>query len=297
MPIEAPAAPASCIGVVGLGLMGSALCERLLEHGYRVLVWNRTPAKADPLISRGAEWCDNPPARCQRFLICLYTTDVVELVLGQMRDGLHPGQIVVDTTTGDPDRIVALGVQLGSRGIHYLDAPISGSSEQARRGEAVVIVGGDRESFESCADLWAVIGEKVIHAGPCGSGSKMKLISNLVLGLNRAALAEGLAFAEAIGVESAAALEVLRASMAYSRAMDVKGRKMVQSDFSVQARLSQHLKDVRLILKAAAAADIALPLSQTHRKLLEQAESAGLGDLDNSAIVDILRKSRREKQS
>ncbi len=294
MPPETLAAPASCIGVIGLGLMGAALTERFIEHGYRVLIWNRTRAKADPLLSRGAEWCDNPPARCDRVVICLYSTDVVELVLGQMRDGLHAGQIFLDTTTGDPDRTVALGTQLAALGIHYLDAPISGSSEQTRRGEAVVIVGGAREIFESCADLWSAMGEKVIHAGPRGSGLKMKLVSNLVLGLNRAALAEGLAFAQAIGLEPAAALKILAASMAYSRVMDVKGRKMVESDFSVQARLSQHLKDVRLILKTAAAARVALPLSQTHRALLEQAESAGLGDLDNSAIVEVLRKSRSE---
>ena len=116
------------------------------------------------------------------------------------------------------------------------------------------------------------------------------MISNLVLGLNRAALAEGLAFAEALAVPSAAALEVLAGSMAYSRAMDTKGRKMVERDFTVQARLAQHSKDVRLILGAAAKAGVKLPLSETHFRLLERAEAAGLGDHDNSAIIEVLRK-------
>lgn len=120
----------------------------------------------------------------------------------------------------------------------------------------------------------------------------MKLVSNLVLGLNRVALAEGLVFAEAMGVKPAAALEVLIGSMAYSRAMDVKGRKMVEGDFAVQARLSQHLKDVRLILAGAAAAGLSLPLSETHRRLLEQAEAAGLGEMDNSAIIKVIQKSQ-----
>src|SRR5439155_4921134 len=169
--------------------------------------------------------------------------------------------------TGEPAQTAALGARLAARGVRYLDAPISGSSEQTRHGEATVIVGGDREAFDACADLWPVLGKKVFHVGPCGSASKMKLISNLVLGLNRAALAEGLAFAEAIGVSPAAALQVLAGSMAYSRTMETKGRKMLERDFRVQARLSQHLKDVRLMLQAAADVALPLPLTETHRQL------------------------------
>ena len=138
------------------------------------------------------------------------------------------------------------------------------------------------------------MGAKVFYVGPCGSAAKMKLITNLVLGLNRAALAEGLAFAEALGVSPADALEVLIPSNAYSKAMDVKGRKLVERDFSVQARLLQHLKDVRLMLQQAAAVGMELPLTDTHRRLLEQAESAGLGDLDNSAIIEVLRNGKEK---
>ena len=278
------------IGLIGLGLMGTALAERLLEHGRRVTLWNRTRGKAEALLARGAEWSDNPLAECARVIISLYTTEVVEAVLAELESGLHAGQILLDTTTGEPEQTAALGARLAARGVRYLDAPISGSSEQTRRGEATVIVGGDREAFDACADLWRVMGARVFHVGACGSAAKMKLISNLVLGLNRAALAEGLAFAEAIGVSPAAALEVMAGSMAYSRAMDAKGRKMVERDFTAQARLSQHLKDVRLMLQAAGAAGMTLPLADTHRRLMEQAEAAGLGDLDNCAIIEILRK-------
>ncbi len=112
----------------------------------------------------------------------------------------------------------------------------------------------------------------------------MKLVTNLVLGLNRAALAEGLAFAEATGVDPRAALEVLRGSAAYSRQMDAKGEKMLAGEYAPVARLSQHLKDVQLMLASAAASGLELPLSRTHRELLERAESAGWGNLDNSAI-------------
>lgn len=274
------------VGMIGLGLMGTALTERLLEAGYTVLVYNRTREKADPLVARGACWADNPLAVCERVLISLYTTETVEEVLDRLGAGLRPGQILIDTTTGEPEQTTRLGARLATCGVQYLDAPISGSSEQTRRGEATAIVGGPRAAFDACRDLFQCCVEKTIYAGQCGNGAKMKLVSNLVLGLNRAALAEGLVFARAIGLEAEAALEVLTSSMAYSRIMDTKGRKMVEADFRTQARLSQHLKDIRLILEAGAATGQPLPLTEAHRGLLEAAEAAGFGDADNSAVIE-----------
>jgi 3-hydroxyisobutyrate dehydrogenase-like beta-hydroxyacid dehydrogenase len=277
------------IGVIGLGLMGTAITERLLEHGYRVSVWNRSADKASPLVKLGAEWSDNPLVECRRVIVSLYSSDVVADVIERMSPGLRAGQIVVDTTTGEPADAVTMSQRLAQRGVRYLDAPISGSSEQTRRGEASVMVGGDAADFQACADLWPILGCKTFHVGGCGSAAKMKLVTNLVLGLNRAALAEGLAFAEIMGLKPAAALEVLQGSVAYSRTMDTKGRKMLAGDFQVQAKLAQHLKDVRLMLAGADEAGAALPLSQIHAQLLEQAVSAGFGELDNSAIIKIYR--------
>lgn len=275
--------------MIGLGLMGTAMTERLLEHGYQVDVWNRSAEKAEPLIARGARWSSNPLADCHRLIISLYSSDIVESVLESMladlsikqQSHLLRGRILIDTTTGVPQQSAAMSERMAELGAQFLDAPISGSSEQTRRGEATVMVGGPRDAFERCTDLWSILGANVYHVGPSGSAAKMKLVSNLVLGLNRAALAEALVFAKGIGVDPAAALDVLRGSMAYSRVMDVKGQKMLNEDFSVQARLSQHLKDVRLILESG----VKLPLSATHRQLLEQAESLGWGELDNCAII------------
>lgn len=279
---------AKCVGMIGLGLMGTAMTERLLGAGYTVHVYNRSRAKADPLVARGALWADRPLAVCDRVILSLYTTDTVEEVLGAMDGDLHPGQILIDTTTGEPDQTAGLGARLAERGVDYLDAPISGSSQQTRRGEATTIVGGPRSVFEACRDLLDTIAARAFYAGSWGSGARMKLVSNLVLGLNRAALAEGLVFARTIGLDLESALEVLMGTMAYSRIMDTKGRKMLEGDFSVQARLSQHLKDIRLILDAAATRGQSLPLTAAHCLLLETAEAAGYGDADNSAIIRAL---------
>lgn len=286
--------PASrdAVGVVGLGLLGTAWAERLLAQGFPVVVWNRTRAKADPLLARGAVWSDNPLRTCRRVILSLYTTEVVGQVLAQLSDGLRRGLVLIDTTTGEAARTASLAADLARQGVRYLDAPVSGSSDQARRGEAMFMVGGDADTFQDCHDLWTALGGQAHHLGSSGSGARMKLITNLVLGLNRAALAEGLAFAEALEVPPATALAVLARSNAYSRAMDVKGRRMVERDFRPDARLSQHLKDVRLMQDAAADAGLVLPLTATHRRLLEQAEALGLGDSDNSAILEVLRAKR-----
>jgi 3-hydroxyisobutyrate dehydrogenase-like beta-hydroxyacid dehydrogenase len=282
--------PSRRIGVIGLGFMGTAIAERLLAAGFVPVVWNRTRDKADSLVTCGALWSDDPFAECDRVIVSLFSSDVVREVLEARLGSIRPGQTLIDTTTGDPASSEAWERRLQSLGCTYLDAPISGSSEQTRQGEATVIASGDRAAFDACRDLWPVLGRRVFHVGPCGSAAKMKLVSNLVLGLNRAALAEGLALAEVFGLDLPATLDVLQQSAAYSRQMDTKGPKMIDRDFTPQARLSQHLKDVRLILAAAEQGGLSLSLSAAHRDLLQRAESLGLGDLDNSAVVEAVRR-------
>ena len=137
------------IGVVGLGLLGTAIADRLIEQSYVPVVFNRTSEKADALLKRGAEWSDNPFAECQRVIISLYNSDIVRIVLDKMANagGFTDGQTVIDTTTGSPDDAVEFCQQLAQRNVHYLDAPVSGSSVQTRAGQATIMVGGDQAAF------------------------------------------------------------------------------------------------------------------------------------------------------
>lgn len=273
------------VGVIGLGLLGTALAERLLDAGFQVVVYNRTRSKADSLIQLGACWSDNPLAECDRVVISLYTTEVVELVLEDLGSELRPGHLLLDTTTGEPSQTETLGTRMYDRGVEYLETPIAASSEQTRRGEAVAIVGGTSEAFRAGRDLLNIIAAKSFHVGGWGAAAKIKLVNNLILGLHRVALAEGLTFARAIGINPADALDVVRQGSAYSNAMDAKGEKMVERDFSTQAKLSQHLKDIRLILKEARLANLPLPFTALHRQTLERLEELGFGEEDNSAII------------
>lgn len=266
-------------GLIGVGLLGSALADRLIAAGFPLLTFDIDPANR---AGEPAEDAASVARTCDRVILCLPDSSISARVLDEIAPALRTDAIVIDTTTGDPAEME----RFGRRGFRYVDATVAGSSQQVRAGEAIVMAGGAPEDFAACREVFDAIAARTFHTGPCGSAARMKLVVNLVLGLNRAVLAEGLAFAERCGVDPAAALEVLRASPAYSKAMDAKGAKMLARDWTPQARLKQHRKDVRLILAEGARTAARLPLSETHDRLLFEAEKAGLADADNSAILE-----------
>ena len=272
--------------------MGGAFAGRLLRGGFLVIGCDIDPNCQAMLAKQGGTNVATAAEvlkRCDRVILSLPSHREVGQVIAAGAGAFRSGQIIIDTTTGDPEHTERLAADLAERGVTYLDATISGNSAQVREGTAVVMVGGEANAYAACSDVLAKLGCESFHTGPSGSGARMKLVTNLVLGLNRAALAEGLALGEAIGLDPDLTLRVMRRSPAYSRAMDVKGEKMIRSEFSPDARLSQHLKDVRLMLEMGEHAGLPMILSSAHRAILEQAEAAGLGALDNSALIQVLR--------
>jgi 3-hydroxyisobutyrate dehydrogenase-like beta-hydroxyacid dehydrogenase len=276
--------------MIGLGLLGSALAQRLLAAGYGVLGYDLSAERRGELVAAGGRAADTAvdvARACDQVVLSLPDADVVASIIAQLQPALRGGQLIVDTTTGDPAESAALGAKLAGQGVGFLDATIAGSSVQVRDGQAIVMVGGEEVTFTLAREIISCFGKEVFHVGPWGSGARMKLVVNLVLGLNRAVLAEGLTLASGLDLDLPTTLAILKASPAYSTVMDTKGEKMLSGDFAPQARLSQHLKDVRLILEAAGRTQLALPLSSVHRQLLERAERLGCGELDNSAIIQV----------
>lgn len=270
------------IAIIGVGLVGSALAERFQAAGLSVVGYDCRRDATQGIPS--AESALAAALQARIVVLSLPDSSVVEEVIREIEPGLAM-KIVVDTTTGDPERTAALARRLEDVNIPYVDATIVGSSKDVREGKVVVMAGGQTAVVRECEPLFRCFASKWFHLGPCGSGSRMKLVVNLVLGLNRAVLAEGLSFAKVLGLDPKTALEVMRASSTYSRVMDTKGEKMIAGDFTPEARLSQHHKDVRLILAAAERAGGTLPLSQLHERLLTELEAQGFGDRDNSAII------------
>ncbi len=272
------------IGLVGLGLMGRALADRFVAAGHHVIGFDLRPEARQEFVGEAVDSLRPVFERTRLVVLSLPNSDSVEDVIRQAWE-LLPGARVIDTTTGDPDRTAELGTRLAAIGTDYLDATITGSSELVRRGESVVTVGGQRESYAACEELFRTFAKQSFFVGPWGSGARVKLVVNLVLGLNRAGLAEGLAFAKACGFDQTTVLEILRSGAAYSRAMDSKGPRMIVGDFAPEARLAQHWKDVRLILEAGQKAGAELPLSTEHERLLSSLVAQGFGELDNSCVI------------
>jgi len=281
----------SSIGLVGLGLVGTAMAERLLAEQFKLVGFDINSTKCEHLEQLGGKAVNSPAQvaeQTDRIVLSLPNTEVVLQVVegpGGILESKKLPRYIIDTTTGEPEETAALAQCLAKQDIYFLDAPFSGSSQQVRDKKIIFMVGGNKKPFEECNDIFDALGEKVFYVGESGSGSRAKLAGNLILGLNRLALAEGLVFASKLGLDPRAFLELLKVTPAYSAAMDVKGKKMLDGDFQPQARLRQHQKDVSIILKYAEKLGQKLPLSTVHLDVLKKAIEAGDGDLDNSAVI------------
>ena len=292
------------VGLIGIGLVGTALAERFLNHAIDVIGYDIDTQRLAQLKRMGGRSATSPREIAQtvdHVVLSLPDTEVVQEVIEGphgLLTAAHKPSYVIDTSTGDPEDTSRLAQNLAQSGVSFLDATICGASSQIQQGEAVLMVGGEPSSYEACADLLGLLAKHVYYLGPSGYGSKAKLATNLVLGLNRLVLAEGMVFAEKLGLPLDTFLALLKVSPAYSAAVDVKGEKMLRSDFEPVSRIRQHHKDVSLMLKHAHHHRQHLPLSELHQDILAKAMAAGDSDLDTSAVIrEIRRRTTDESKS
>jgi 3-hydroxyisobutyrate dehydrogenase len=284
------------VGLIGLGLMGQALTARLLAGGFDVAGFDIDPARGVWLEAQGGRAAGSIAEVVQAadpILIAVFSTDQVEDVIeNNVIPALPAGtrRTLLCTSTCDPDAIAALGERLHGSSIDFLEVPVSGTSEQVRRHEGVALIGGDPALLPPLAPLLDVLFAARHHIGRIGDGGRAKLAVNLILGLNRMALAEGLVFAERLGLDPAAFLKVARSSAAYSQVMDTKGDKMVRGDFAPEGRVRQTLKDVHLMLEQARGRGQRLPALEVHEDVLSACVRQGEQDLDNSRIIAEVRR-------
>lgn len=285
------------VGVIGLGLLGGAIAERLERKGFRTIGYDidsTAQEKNRGVVSEIAQDCGVLLNRCRRCVLSLPDSRVVTQFFQTQSANLREGQILIDTTTGDPSMMRGFAESLSQRRIAYLEACVAGSSHQLRLGEAALLIGGSTELIESVQDVVSGLSEKQYFVGAVGDGAKLKLVHNLILGLNRVVLSEGMGLAEKMGLDLEMTLQVLRETPASSAVMSTKGDKLIRRDYDPQAKLSQHLKDVHLILESAQSVNAYLPLSGIHCDLLQEAERLGFGDRDNIAIYELFRRETEE---
>jgi 2-hydroxy-3-oxopropionate reductase len=284
------------VGVIGTGLMGEVFARRLIAAGFSVVGFDVDPAKTARLPAFGARPAESIAdiVRMARVIVLsVFNTDQVEQVVEQEilpRLGEQADKIVLCTSTCDPDRVATLAARVVPQGLRFLETPVSGTSEQVRQGDGVGLIGGDAAVMADVDDVLQVLFPKRFHVGAAGDGGRTKLAVNLILGLNRLALAEGLVFATRLGLDPAAFLKVAQASAAYSQVMETKGAKMIARDFRPEGRARQTLKDVHLMLDQARKIGQPLPLLSVNADVLEACVRNGEAELDNSVIVEEIRR-------
>ena len=285
------------VGFIGLGLMGTSMTANLLAAGHTVLGFDVEEARRTEHVDRGGEVADSVAevaAQCSVMMLSLPNSDIgMEVCLGEgsIATAARRGSLVIDTTTTRPRDTLAMAEGLAAVGVRMIDATVSGNAAQAARGDLVAMVGGAEADLEEARPVLEAISRSIRHLGPIGSGATAKLIINLALGIHRLALAEALVMGERAGIDLEVLLDVLRDGAAYSRAMDLWGERMVSGEYLPPAsRVRQSHKDFRLIVEQGHALGSPTFLASVVRQLLQMGEGVGLGDLDNSSIIELLRR-------
>ncbi len=282
------------IGFIGLGTMGWPMASNLLRAGFPLLVWNRTPGRADELVAAGAQLGRSPRAVAGASDVVITmvsdTAAVEEVLLGAegVVQGAHPGLTAIDMSTISPQATQAMAARLQAAGVEMLDAPVSGGDVGARQGTLSIMVGGEESTFQRCLPVFEALGKRITHCGGHGAGQTVKLVNQIIVVGNLLAMSEGLLFATAAGVDVHKALEAVSAGAAGSWVLANRGPQLLARDWQAgfTARLQQ--KDVRLALEAAGQLNLPLPGLALASQLYAAVLGAGMGDLGNHALARAL---------
>lgn len=286
-----PSLPAE-VGLFGAGLIGTAIARRLLAAGVAVRGHDPDPAAMDRLRDLGGT-AVAPEEVWQAPVVisAVFSTDQLSRLVEDAPEA-RPCDTLISVSTCDPDAMAPIAEAAGRKGITLIESPISGTSADLAAGDAILLVAGDAGTADRLAPLFSALARAHFHVGAMGNGNRAKLAINLVLGLSRAAVAEGVVFARAVGLDPARFLELALQSAAASKVMASKGPKMVARDFSPLGRVEQSAKDFGLIRAQAEKAGQGLPMMERYLEVVSRSLAAGEGQLDNSAVMLEIERSR-----
>ena len=282
------------LGFVGLGVMGSGVARRLLDAGHTVTVWNRTRAKADPLLDAGANWASSPREVAERSEIVFTMVTNTEAVRAVTEGpdgilaGLAPGKVYVDMSTASPATTRALAEQVGAAGGQMLDAPVSGSVSTLEQGKLSIMVGGDAETFERVEPVLEAIGPRVFYLGPNGAAVTMKIAINISLAVQMLAFSEGLLLAEKTGIARERAVEVMLASVIASPMVAYRAPFVLEQPDEAWFDCRMMQKDMNLALELGQRLAVPLPTTAATNELLTAARAMGVGDRDFAVLFEVL---------
>jgi 3-hydroxyisobutyrate dehydrogenase-like beta-hydroxyacid dehydrogenase len=288
----------SKVGLIGLGLMGRPMGLNLLKAGYSLTVWNRTASRAESLVAAGAKLANSPRevAEASEVLITIVSDPpALEGVLWGTSDSaqdsgalgaLRPGSIYIDSSTVSPALARKIAAACTERQIAFLDAPVTGGTWGAEKGELVFMVGGDAQVLKDAEPVFSVMGKRWFQLGPNGAGQTIKLAMNLILALQVDALAEALALVTAAGLQGEKLVEVLQSSMARAAVLDVKAPLLLKGEYPPSFPLRLMHKDMGLALDLAREAGVLLPAAAAAYSTYSSVKASAKEDLDYAAVME-----------
>ena len=284
------------VGFIGLGIMGQPMARNLLKAGFGLVVHTRTRHKADGLLTEGARWADSPAAVARQapMVITMVTDspDVEQVVLGPQGiiEGVRPGGMVIDMSTVSPRVERAIAQQLATRGVAYMDAPVSGGSWGAIQGTLAIMVGGEEDAFRRVLPIFEAMGKSITYMGPSGAGQVTKLVNQVLVAVTLSGVAEALVFGAKAGADLLKTIEAVKGGAAGSWQLANLGPRIVKGDFAPGFMITLQLKDLRLILEMAQELALPLPLTALVAQLYRAAAVDGKGECGTQAVVTVLER-------
>jgi len=279
------------VGFCGLGLMGGRMAMNLKKKGFEVTVWNRSPEKAKALESYGLQVAATPAevaAGSDAFCTCVANPQALrEVALGPdgLKHGARNGQLFIDFSTISVQFALELADAFEEKKVGFVDAPVTGSKTGAEKGTLLIMAGGEAAEMERAKPIFEAVGEKVVHCGPVGAGTQVKLAGNAIIAAMLQSLSEGMLVTSKAGVDPRKLLEVVQASAYRSPYYESKGKALLEHDFDQHFSVDLMHKDLALFLDNAAVNRVPTPSAAAMREVYNTARAAGKGDLDITGVI------------
>src|SRR4051795_9121994 len=283
------------VAFLGLGIMGEPMAANLVKAGFEVIVWNRTETKARDFAGTYGAHPEPTPAAAAELAGVTITmvpdgAQVEDVMFGEhgAAEGMRRGALAIDMSTIAPSSSTSIGERLAAEGIGFLDAPVTGSRPKAEDGTLTIMAGGSEADFERGRPVLEAMGKLVVHVGPQGHGSVVKLLNNTTAAVNALAVAETLVAAQKAGVDTAKLREVMAAGSGGSAMLDLKAGPLLEHDFEPLFKLAHMLKDVRHCLAEAERLGARMRLGELAEADYSRADRKGLGEQDFAAVVEVV---------
>jgi 3-hydroxyisobutyrate dehydrogenase len=281
------------IGFIGLGIMGKPMAMNLLKAGFTLIVYNRTAGKCGPLVDAGASAVSSPREAAESsdvvVTIVSDTPDVEAVLFGEkgIWHGLKGGQVLIDMSSISPAETQRYAARLRGRNVEMLDAPVTGGEKGAIDGTLAIMVGGKRETFDTCLPIFQAMGKTIVYAGESGSGQKTKLVNQLLCAQHIVAMADGLRFARQSGLDMETTLKVVSSGAAGSWMLSNLAPRILQNDFAPGFTIKLQQKDLRLVHEALQEMGGTYPATDLAYTLFTEAVAKGLGELGTQGFINL----------